>query len=166
MIKDTINYLQLFIFTDVIRCSRLLIWVGYFIYLKSTRVSSIVYDSLHRSIKETNCLINKGMYVLLFDVFKHLLLRKTDILKICGKSKFLGMNIWRHAQVLKSKKLQGIFGKKFLLVLLSSSVFRPQTVSQISFKLVCLVDKRLLSGFPRKWGWFQGLNECFPKYLG
>ena len=30
------------------------------------------------------------MCVLLFDVFKHLLLRKTDVLKTYGKSKFLG----------------------------------------------------------------------------
>ena len=44
---DTINPLQLFIFTDVIRCSRLPFWVGYFIYLKFTGVSSIVYHSLH-----------------------------------------------------------------------------------------------------------------------
>ena len=41
------------------------------------------------SIKEANWLINKGMRVLLFDVFKHLLLRKTDILKTCRKVNFL-----------------------------------------------------------------------------
>ena len=45
--KDTINPLQLFIFTNVICCSRLPLWVGYFIYFKFTRVSSIVYQSLH-----------------------------------------------------------------------------------------------------------------------
>ena len=33
--------------------------------------------------------MNKGMCVLLFDVFKHLLLRKTDILKTCRKVNFL-----------------------------------------------------------------------------
>ena len=37
------------------------------------------------SIKETNWLI---MCVLLFDVFKHLLLRKTDVLKTCRKINF------------------------------------------------------------------------------
>ena len=46
-VKDTINPLQLFIFTNVIRCSRLPIWVGCFIYFKFTRVISIVYQSLH-----------------------------------------------------------------------------------------------------------------------
>ena len=66
------------------------------------------------------------MYVLLFDVFKHLLLRKTDVLKTCRKSKFLEKKIWRNAQALKSKKVQGIFGKTFILALLSSAVFRLQ----------------------------------------
>ena len=45
--KDKINPLQLFLFTDVIRCSRLLLWVDYFIYFEFTRVSSIVYQSQH-----------------------------------------------------------------------------------------------------------------------
>ena len=66
------------------------------------------------------------MYVLLFDVFKHLLLRKTDVLKTCRKSKFLGKKIWRNALALKSKKVQGIFGKTFILALLSSAVFHLQ----------------------------------------
>ena len=63
------------------------------------------------------------MCVLLFDVFKHLLLRKTDGLKICLKSKFLGKKIWRNARALKSKKVQGIFGEAFILALLSSALF-------------------------------------------
>ena len=66
------------------------------------------------------------MCVLLFDVFKHLLLRKTDVLKTCRKSKFLGKKIWRNALALKSKKIQGIFGKTFILPLLSLPVFRLQ----------------------------------------
>ena len=59
------------------------------------------------------------MRVLLFDVFKHLLLRKT-----CRKSKFLGKKVQRNALALKSKKVKGIFGKTFILALLSSAVFR------------------------------------------
>ena len=66
------------------------------------------------------------MSVLLFDVFKHLLLRKTDVLKTCRKSKFIGKKIWRNALALKSKKVQGIFGKTFILALPSSAVFRLQ----------------------------------------
>ena len=66
------------------------------------------------------------MCVLLFDVFKHLLLRKIDVLKTCRKSKFLGKKIWRNILALKSKKVQGIFGKNFILALLSSAVFHLQ----------------------------------------
>ena len=43
------------------------------------------------------------MCALLFDVFKHLLLRKTDILKTCRESKFLGKKISRNALALKNK---------------------------------------------------------------
>ena len=42
LVKDTINFSQLFIFTNVIRCSRLPLCVGYFICFKFTR-SSIVH---------------------------------------------------------------------------------------------------------------------------
>ena len=106
------------------------------------------------------------MCVFLFDVFKHLLMRKTDVLKTCQKSKFLGKKIWRNALALKSKKVQGIFGKTFILALLSSAVFRLQNRVSVSFKLFYSRDKRLLSEFLRKWGWFLGLNERSPKYLG
>ena len=64
------------------------------------------------------------MCVLLFDVFKDLLLRKTYVLKICRKNKFLGKKTWRNALALKSKKVQGIFRKTFILALLFSTVFR------------------------------------------
>ena len=61
------------------------------------------------SIKEANWLMNKGMCVLIFDVFENLLLRKTDVFKTCRKSRCLGKKIGRNALVLKSKKVQGIF---------------------------------------------------------
>ena len=84
--KDTINPLQLFIFTKVIHYSRLPLWVGYFIYFKFTCVSSIVYKCyIFSSVKETNLLINKGMCSFIWCFFKHLLLRKTDVLKTCWK---------------------------------------------------------------------------------
>ena len=56
----------------------------------------------------------------------YLRLRKTDVLKTRGKSTFLGKKIQRNAPTLKSKKVQGIFGKTFILALLSSAVFRLQ----------------------------------------
>ena len=42
-VKDTISPSQVFVFTIVIRCSRLPLWVSYFIYFKFTRVGSIIY---------------------------------------------------------------------------------------------------------------------------
>ena len=39
---------------------------------------------------------------------------------------FLGKKIWKDVLTLKSKKVQGILGRKFILVLSSSSVFRLQ----------------------------------------
>ena len=54
-----------------------------------------------------------------------------------------------------------MFWERFILELLSSADFRQQNrVSDFSG------DKRLLSEFLRKWGWFQGHNEHFLKYLG
>ena len=64
------------------------------------------------------------MWVLLFDVLKHLQMRKTAVLKISRKSKFLGKKISRNALGLKSKEVQRIFGKTFILALLSSAVIR------------------------------------------
>ena len=78
------------------------------------------------------------MRALLFDAFKHLLLRKTDVLKPCRKSKFLGKKIWRNALALKSKKVEDIFQLSFVY----------KTMSQISFKLFCSGDKKLLSESP------------------
>ena len=62
------------------------------------------------------------MCVLLFDIFKHSLLIKTDVLK----SKFLGKKIWRNRLALKIKMVQGILGKTFILALISSAVFHLQ----------------------------------------
>ena len=51
-----------------------------------------------------------------FNVFKHLLLTKTNVLKTCRKS----------VLALKGKQVQGIFGKTFILALLSSAVLGLQ----------------------------------------
>ena len=78
------------------------------------------------------------MCVLLFDVFKHLLLRKTDVLKTCLKSKFLGKKIGRNALALKSKKVQVVFRETFILAILPSAVFRLQNLVSDLFKFVLL----------------------------
>ena len=80
---------------------------------------------------------------------------KLTFSKLCRKTKFLWKKIWRNALALKSKKVQGTLGQTFILALSSSGVF-------------CL-QKRVSHFFEidlKKWGWFQGHNERFPKYLG
>ena len=69
------------------------------------------------------------MCVLLFDVFKHLLLRKTDVLKTFRESKFLEKKFWRNPLALKSQKVQSIFGKTFTLAYLA-----------VYFQLNCVSD--------------------------
>ena len=71
---------------------------------------------------------------------KHLLLRIIDILKTCGKSKFLGKKIWRNAIALKSKKVQGVFEEKFV-------PFVYKILSQIFFNLFYWGDKRIYQSF-------------------
>ena len=68
--------------------------------------------------------------------FKHLLLRKTDVLKTCQKSKLLRKKIRRNSLALKSKKVEGIFGKTFVLALLSSAVFLLQKFVSDFFYIV------------------------------
>ena len=77
------------------------------------------------------------MCVLLFDVFKLLLLRKTDVLQTGWK------------KISPKENLSLVY----------------KTVSQISFKLFCSGNKTLLSEFLWKWGWFHGHNERFQKYF-
>ena len=81
---------------------------------------------------------------------KHLLLRKTDFLKTCRKSKFLGMKIWRNARALKSKRYKVYWGKRLFYHYCLQLPFVYKTVSQISFNLFCSGNKRLLSEFLRK----------------
>ena len=44
--------------------------------------------------------------------------------------------------------------------------FVYKNLPQISFNLFCSGDKRLLSDFLRKWGWFHGHDVHLPKDLG
>ena len=82
------------------------------------------------------------MCVLLFNVFKHLLLRKIDVLKTCWKCKFLGKKIGRNALALKSKKVQDMFGKTFILELFSPVVCRPQKLVPDFFEIIWFERKK------------------------
>ena len=89
---------------------------------------------------------------------------KLTFCKSVGKVNFLE-KIWRNTLTLKSKKVQGIWWKTFNLALLSSAVFHLQNRVSDFFKLLFSGDKRLLSEFLRKWGWYHGHNEISAKYL-
>ena len=82
------------------------------------------------------------MCILLFDGFKHLLLRKTDILKICRKSKFFRKKIWRNALLLKNINLEGILGKTFILALLSSAVYHIHDCVSDFFEIILFSIKK------------------------
>ena len=86
---------------------------------------------------------------------------KLTFSKLVGKVNFSQKKTWRNALALKSKMVEGIFRKNFTWHYYLQLFFVYKTASQISFKLLCLGDKRLLSEFLRKWGWFHRKNLCF-----
>ena len=85
-VKDTINpYNCFFLLTPY----AVLVYHFEYVILSILNLHVLVQQFINcyifSSLKETNWLINKGMCVLLLDAFKNLLLRKTDVLKICQK---------------------------------------------------------------------------------
>ena len=100
------------------------------------------------------------MCVLLFDAFKHFLLKFTLRKLNSSERKFEEIyELWR------AKRYQAYLGKHLLWYHYLRLSFVYKTVSQISFKLFCSGGKRLSSEFLRKWGWFQGHNERFRNIL-
>ena len=65
---------------------------------------------------------------------------------------FLGKKICKNALTLKSKKVQGILGKRLYWHYRLQLSFVYKTVSQIFLKLFCWGDKRLSLKFFRKLG--------------
>ena len=88
------------------------------------------------SIKQTNWLICVFFYLMFLNIYHWEKLT-------CPKSKFLGKKILRNVLALKSKKVQDIFRKTLFWHYYLQLSFVCKTVSQISFKLFCSVDKRL-----------------------
>ena len=80
-----------------------------------------------------------------------------------GKYNSLEKNLKKYTSF-EEQKLQGILGNFFGEFCLQLS-FIYKTMFQ-NFNLFCSGDKRLLSEFLRKLGWFEGHNEHFLKYLG
>ena len=92
---------------------------------------------------------------------KHLLLRKTDVLKIYRTEK----EISRKENLRKCTSFEEPKGKRYIQEKVYFGVIIFLFLSSALFKLICLGDKRRFSEFLRKWGWFQGHNEGFPKYV-
>ena len=84
------------------------------------------------------------MRVFLFDAFKDLLLRKTDVPKTYRKSKFLGKKVWRTALALKSKKVQGIFGKNLYFDII---IFSCLSSTKLCLRLLLNCFVREIKGF-------------------
>ena len=94
--------------------------------------------------------------------FKHLLLRKTDVLKhsILLERKFEEMHyLWR------AKRYKVYLSKRLFLHYRLQLFFVYKTLRQICLSLFCLGYNRILLEFVKKWGSFHGHNGRFPKYL-
>ena len=78
-----------------------------------------------------------------------------------SERKFEEMHFLRRA-----KKYKVCLGKRLFWHDYLQLFFFHKIVSEMSFNLFCLGDKRLLSEFLGEWDWFQGHNERFPKYPG
>ena len=92
-------------------------------------------------------------------IIKHLVLRKTHVLKT---SIFSERNLKKYTSFEEEKGTRDIRGKVYFGIIIFSCL--SSTKPCLRFLLICFT--RLLSEFLRKWGWFHGHNERFPKYLG
>ena len=93
---------------------------------------------------------------------KHLLLRKTDVLKtsILWERKFEKIHY-----LLKAKRYKVYSGNIYFGIIIFSCFW--STIPCLGFLLICFDwEIRVLSEFLRKWGWFHRYNERFPKCYG
>ena len=92
---------------------------------------------------------------------------KLTFSKFVGKLNFSGRKFYEICTSFEDHKgAKYIWGNVYFGIICLHFSFLYKTVSQISFNFLCLGDKRLLSEFLGKWGWFQWHNEGFAKYLG
>ena len=91
---------------------------------------------------------------------------KLTLSKLVGKVNFSDRKFEEMHWLWRAKWYQLYSGKQLFWHYCPQLSFFYKTLSQISFNLFCSGDRRLLAEFLRKWGWFQGHNERFPKYLG
>ena len=93
-------------------------------------------------------------------------IRMRKLTKVVRKVNFSERKFEDMHQLWRAKRCKVYPGKRLIWHYHLQLSFVYKAESQISFNFFCSGDKRLLSEFLRKWGWFQGQNECFPKYLG
>ena len=89
------------------------------------------------------------MCLLLFDVFKTLLLRKTDVLKTYRKRTFAERKFEEMHYLWREKMFKVYSGKRLFWHYYLQLSFVCKILPQISLKLFCSGDKRLLSEFLR-----------------
>ena len=90
---------------------------------------------------------------------------KLTFSKHVGKINFREENLKKCTSFEEQKGRRYIGGNVYFSIYCLQLSFLYKIMSQISFNLFCSGDKRLSSEFLSKRGWFQGLNERFPKYL-
>ena len=90
---------------------------------------------------------------------------KLTFSKLVGKVNFSERKFEEMHLFWRAKRYKVYSGKRFFWHYYLQLSFVYKSLAHISFILFCSGDKMLLSEFPRKWGWFQGHNEHFPKYL-
>ena len=139
----------------------------------SLTVAKMSYNNISKSRAQFSRLChflwlwkNKGMCVFLFDVFKHLLVRKTDVLKTSWKRKFLGKKLKKYASFEEQKGARYIWDNYYGII-----IFRclSSTKPSLRFLLNCFarkikgcyqsslgneVDSRVIITFPQiSWHW-------------
>ena len=107
------------------------------------------------------------MCVLLFDAFSECSLVKKKVGKGVSNiyyweklmfSKLVGKEISRKESLKKCTSFEEQKGTRYIRGKVYFGI--------IVFSCLSSTKPGLLSGFLRKWGWFQRHNEHFPKYLG
>ena len=94
-------------------------------------------------------------------------MRKTDVLKTCPRSKFLGNKNCGKALAFKNKKVQGIFGETFIFCIIASSCLLS-TKPCLRLFLICF-PREIKSFYQNSLGDkidFKNIMNGSLKYLG
>ena len=108
-----------------------------------------VFNGCSTSIKQIDRLIWKGMSNIYYQEklkFSELRFSREEHLKKCTKFE-------------EQKCTRYIRGNVYICIIICSCLLSAILVLQIFSKLFCSGDKRLLSEYLRKWGWFQEHNN-------